>query len=144
MVRLIAKKHERKFTLRISEESQPYDTEELVSPKLPKKSISSSELSLLFALKQMHRFRPYFAGAGCLSLLSSMKLCTIFAKQTELGSNSVSRPSLLNSCCGDGSTATVIGFSAEEIRNCLSKSFLRRDLNTGLAEAVRTGSLKFS
>lgn len=133
----------------ISEESPPYDPEVKESPK-PSKSNSSSELSLLLALKQLQRFRPHL-GAGCLSLLSSMKFCTIFAKQTELGSNSVP-PSLLLLLMAeevvycDGSP--TLGFSAEEILNtlgnCLSKSLLNRDFKTGLAESVRNGSLSVS
>lgn len=55
----------------------------------PKRSKSSS--SELFALKQLQRLRPHFGAGGC----SSMKFCTIFAKQTELGSNSVATSLLI-------------------------------------------------
>lgn len=100
-----------------------------------KPSSSSSELSLPFPLKQLQRLRAHLA-AGCFSLPSSMKFCTIFAKQTELGSNS---PSLLF----PGSP--MPGFSVAEVilrtlGNGRSKSLLSRDFEAGLAESARNGS----
>ncbi|CAL5443532.1 unnamed protein product [Camellia sinensis] len=87
----------------------------------------------LFPLKQLQRLRPHFAD-DCFSLVSSMKFCTIFAKQTEFGSNSAPPPS--SPYCG----SPTGGFSADEIRrtlgNCRSKSLLTRDFNTDYARQI--------
>lgn len=104
----------------------------------PSKTLnSSSELSLLFPLKQLQRLRPHLA-ADCFSLLPSMKFWTILARQTELGSNSLAAPSLLY--CA----SPPMAFSAVEVLrtpgNCRSKSRLSLDLRTGLDESVRAGS----
>lgn len=133
------------ITLRISHASPPDDPEVIDSPKPPKTSNSSSELSLLLPLKQLQRLRPYFTVAGCLSLFSSMKFCTILSKQTELGSNSVPPPPPPSLLLNWADSPTIIGFSTAEILRTLgngrSKRRLSRDLNTGLADSVRTCSL---
>lgn len=122
------KREEYIVTLRISQASPAGP-----SPVPPEKSNSSSELSLQFPLKQLHRFIPHLA---CFSLLSSMKFSTILSKQTELGSNSI--PSLLQCCSPSAPTS----FSEDEIRitlrNWRSISRLIRDFATAFGGSVRS------
>lgn len=121
--------------MRISHPSQ-----EFAKLGSPNSSGSSSEPSLQLPLKQLERFRPHFAAEDCFSLLPSMKFCTIFAKQTELGSTSAAPallyPSLLK--CDSSAFSEAEIFST--LVNCRSKSRLNRDFAAGLTGSNRVGS----
>lgn len=112
------------FTLSESLESA---TDSCVKPERSKSS--SSEL---LALKQLQRLRPHLRGGGwgCGCGCSSMKLWTIFAKQTELGSNSAPPP--------PPSLLLLLFFG-----NCFSnaKNLLKRHFDTG---SFRTSPVTFS
>lgn len=78
-------------------------------------SDSTSEPSLPFPLKQLHRFLPHLIAEDCegFSLFSSMKFWTILAKQTELGSKSS------DEATGNG----TVGSETEILKSRLSLDF---------------------
>ncbi|KAJ0483581.1 hypothetical protein HanIR_Chr13g0666341 [Helianthus annuus] len=74
----------------------------------------------MFPLKQLQRLRPHFGFSGAAA--SSMNICTILAKQTELGSN-----------CSPSFTSpfAVSELFFRTLGNCLSNNLFNRDFNTG-------------